>query len=210
MLSFRHRSAEGLFLRHYGLSLSEVRFVDTQRTRWLNGVERLWLMATLRSPYRQLFRPQIQAALDDMISRAALRPHPLLRSDVRLLPIPRLHTGDKRHPRGEVRLAQEDRAVTRRMILSRAFQLLVLSTGRGRRTEAVEAIRRSDSHNGSRSSRMVAVEPSLRRRRSEWRRRRFFARDRMPSRAANDGVHGPVYPPPKRSGHRVLLDQIFP
>src|SRR5687767_3175880 len=69
VLSFGTAAQKQLFNSRYGDIVSEVRFVDTHRSRWLNGAERLWLMGTLRSPYRQLHRPQMQAALDDMVSK---------------------------------------------------------------------------------------------------------------------------------------------
>jgi len=68
VLSFGTEAEKRLFLSRYGHMVSGIRVVDTHRKRWANGLERLWLMATLRSPYRQLYRPEMQAAIDDLAS----------------------------------------------------------------------------------------------------------------------------------------------
>jgi glycosyltransferase involved in cell wall biosynthesis len=69
VLALGTESQRQLFLRHYAHLISDVRFVDVRRRRWQNGLERLWLVATLRSPYRQLYRPEMQIALDEMLSK---------------------------------------------------------------------------------------------------------------------------------------------
>ena len=71
VLSFGTERQRQTFVDQYGHLLADVRFVDTRRRRWRNGAERLWLMATFRSPYRQLHRRQMQVAIDQMLSMRA-------------------------------------------------------------------------------------------------------------------------------------------
>ena len=106
VLSFGTAEQKRSFVSHYGGVLSDVRFVDTRRKRWQNGAERLWMMATSRSPYRQIYRPQMQAALDEMTEERAYN---LIHCCVPMfgyLPVPRDYPRHERYARGEVRTAR--------------------------------------------------------------------------------------------------------
>lgn len=69
VLSYGSPEEERLFRNHYGRLCQEVRFVNNKRPRLFNGLERAWLLGTGRSSFRQLYRPAMQQALDEMTSR---------------------------------------------------------------------------------------------------------------------------------------------
>ena len=66
VLAYGTAAEEQVFRSAYGHLLGDIRFVDTKRPRLLNGLERVWLLGTGRSAFRQLYRPAMQAALDAM------------------------------------------------------------------------------------------------------------------------------------------------
>ena len=68
VLSYGTPDEERLFRQSYGALCQEVRFVNAKRPRLLNGLERLWLLGTGRSDFRQLYRPAMQRAIDEMTS----------------------------------------------------------------------------------------------------------------------------------------------
>lgn len=66
VLSYGTPEEEKLFRSSYGKICREVRFVNGKRPRIINGLERLWLLGTGRSSFRQLYRPSMQRAIDEM------------------------------------------------------------------------------------------------------------------------------------------------
>jgi glycosyltransferase involved in cell wall biosynthesis len=66
VLSYGSEEERRRFMDAYGDRFEQVRFVDARRPRILNGLERIWLLATGRSPFRQIHRPAMQAAIDEM------------------------------------------------------------------------------------------------------------------------------------------------
>jgi glycosyltransferase involved in cell wall biosynthesis len=66
VLSYGNEEQRDRFVRAYGTKLHDVRFVDAKRPRLLNAIERLWLLCTGRSSFRQIHRPAMQAAIDEM------------------------------------------------------------------------------------------------------------------------------------------------
>ena len=68
VLSFGTHEEEKLFRSSYGKVCKEVRFVNFKRPRIITGLERLWLLGTGRSSFRQLFRMPMQRAIDEMTS----------------------------------------------------------------------------------------------------------------------------------------------
>ncbi len=68
VLSYGSEEQRERFMGAYGTLLDSVRFVDAKRPRLLNGLERLWLLCTGRSSFRQIHRPAMQAAIDEMTS----------------------------------------------------------------------------------------------------------------------------------------------
>ena len=68
VLSYGSEEQRDRFMGAYGTLFDSVRFVDAKRPRILNGLERLWLLGTGRSSFRQIHRPAMQAAIDEMTS----------------------------------------------------------------------------------------------------------------------------------------------
>lgn len=66
VLSYGTPEEEEVFRRSYGKICKEVRFVNNKRPRIVNGLERIWLLGTGRSSFRQLYRPSMQRAIDEM------------------------------------------------------------------------------------------------------------------------------------------------
>jgi hypothetical protein len=66
VLSYGTAEQRNVFVQAYGALLDNVRFVDAKRPRILTGLERLWLLCTGRSAFRQFHRPAMQAAIDEM------------------------------------------------------------------------------------------------------------------------------------------------
>jgi glycosyltransferase involved in cell wall biosynthesis len=66
VLSYGTDEQRERFMRAYGSLFKDVRFVDARRPRLLNAIERLWLLCTGRSPFRQIHHPAMQAAIDEM------------------------------------------------------------------------------------------------------------------------------------------------
>ena len=66
VLSYGTSEEERLFSNSYGEMFREICFVNNKRPRILNGLEKLWLLGTGRSPFRQLLRPSMQQAINEM------------------------------------------------------------------------------------------------------------------------------------------------
>jgi glycosyltransferase involved in cell wall biosynthesis len=66
VLSYGTPEEETIFSQTYGNLLRDIRFVDNNRSRFVNGASRLWLLATGRSPFRQLHSSLMQNAIDQM------------------------------------------------------------------------------------------------------------------------------------------------
>ncbi|MGA2401902.1 MAG: glycosyltransferase [Syntrophobacteraceae bacterium] len=66
VLSYGTPEDEKLFSDSYGKFCRKIRFINAKRPRIVNGIERLWLLGTGRSSFRQLFRPSMQLAIDEM------------------------------------------------------------------------------------------------------------------------------------------------
>ena len=66
VLSYGTPKDEELFRNSYGALCRQVRFVNAKRPRLINGIERLWLLGTGRSSFRQLHRPAMQRAIDEL------------------------------------------------------------------------------------------------------------------------------------------------
>lgn len=66
VLSYGNPQEERLFRDSYGSLCKDIRFVDAKRPRVLNALERFWLLGTGRSSFRQLHRPAMQRALNEM------------------------------------------------------------------------------------------------------------------------------------------------
>ena len=104
------RTAQLFLGRYGGVVLRSPCFVDTQRKRWVNGVERLWLMATPQESISTAPQETLSGSSgSDGPRRAALRSHPLLCADVCVLPVSGVRARDERHARGEVRPSPEGR-----------------------------------------------------------------------------------------------------
>lgn len=68
VLSYGTPEQERLFSGSYGKFFKEVRFVNAKRPRIITGLERLWLLGTGRSSFRQIYRTSMQQAIDEMTS----------------------------------------------------------------------------------------------------------------------------------------------
>ena len=66
VLSFGTRDQEESVRRAYGHLFTEIRFIDRKRPRAITGLQRFWLLATGRSPFRQLYSSRMQHALDEI------------------------------------------------------------------------------------------------------------------------------------------------
>ena len=192
------------FVSHYGGVLSDVRFVDTRRKRWQNGAERLWMMATSRSPYRQI-RPQMQAALDEM---TAERAYNLIHCCVPMFGYSRFPatipvTSDTHEVKFELlrRTARHEKRT-----LSKAFNYWNSRLGEKeepglwKRFDALIATTTVDRR------RMVEIEPSLAPVVIEnGAGEKLLQADRHCPCFPNDGLHGLFYASPQRPGHRSIL-----
>jgi glycosyltransferase involved in cell wall biosynthesis len=68
VLSYGSLEEQQLFQQSFGRACLQVRFVDKRRPRIVNGLERVWLLLTGRSHFRQIHRKEMQTALDEMVS----------------------------------------------------------------------------------------------------------------------------------------------
>ena len=68
VLSYGTPEEERLFTKSYGKLCGSVRFVNGKRPRIINGIEQIWLLGTGRSSFRQLYRTQMQKAIDQITS----------------------------------------------------------------------------------------------------------------------------------------------
>lgn len=66
VLSYGSAEEEKTFRAAYGSKCESVSFVDRARPRYLSGLQRLWLMSTGRSHFRQFFRANMQRAIFSM------------------------------------------------------------------------------------------------------------------------------------------------
>lgn len=68
VLSYGSSDDERMFREAYGTRCAGVRFVNNWRPRLMNGAEKLWLLGTGRSPFRQIYRQSMQQAIDQVTS----------------------------------------------------------------------------------------------------------------------------------------------
>jgi glycosyltransferase involved in cell wall biosynthesis len=68
VLSYGSSEEEKIFGESFGSACVRIRFVDKRRPRIVNGLERVWLLLTGRSHFRQMYRKEMQKALDEMVS----------------------------------------------------------------------------------------------------------------------------------------------
>ena len=66
VLAFGDAAEETMFRDAYGAQCKRVKFVDKKRPRIVNALERLWLLVTWRCHFRQIIRPVMQEAMDEM------------------------------------------------------------------------------------------------------------------------------------------------
>lgn len=71
VLSFGTQDEEKLFRKHFDFSCKNIVFVNRKRPRIINGIEQLWLLATGRSTFRQLYRKEMQRQIDRMCQETA-------------------------------------------------------------------------------------------------------------------------------------------
>ena len=69
VLSYGSPDDERLFRQSVGERCRHVVFVDRRRPRIMNGIQQYWLLLTGRSHFRQIYRREMQRALDDLASR---------------------------------------------------------------------------------------------------------------------------------------------
>lgn len=68
VLSYGTSEEERIFRQSFGSACARICFVSKKRPRIVNGLERLWLLLTGRSHFRQIYRKDMQTALDGMIA----------------------------------------------------------------------------------------------------------------------------------------------
>lgn len=68
VLSYGSQEEQRLFRDTYNGIFKEIRFVNNKRHRLINGLEKLLLLATGRSIFRQIYRQSMQIAIDEMTS----------------------------------------------------------------------------------------------------------------------------------------------
>lgn len=66
ILSYGTPEEEKLFRMAYGKLFREICFVNNRRFRIINAMEKLWLLGTGRSSFRQIYRRAMQLAIDKM------------------------------------------------------------------------------------------------------------------------------------------------
>lgn len=66
VLSFGTPENEKMFRDSYGERFANIHFVNAKRPKIINGLERIWLLATLRSTFRQIRRKSMQKAIDEL------------------------------------------------------------------------------------------------------------------------------------------------
>jgi glycosyltransferase involved in cell wall biosynthesis len=69
VLSYGSPEEEAMFRASVQDRCKHIVFVDRRRPRIANGIQRFWLLATGRSHFRQIFRKEMQQALDDLLRR---------------------------------------------------------------------------------------------------------------------------------------------
>jgi len=69
VLSYGTPEEEREFRQSFDHLCADIRFVNRKRPRIVNGIEQLWLLATARSPFRQMYRGKMQRELDELTSR---------------------------------------------------------------------------------------------------------------------------------------------
>jgi len=68
VLSYGTSEEERIFRQSFGDACARICFVNRKRPRIVNGLERLWLLLTGRSHFRQIYRKEMQTALDGMVA----------------------------------------------------------------------------------------------------------------------------------------------
>lgn len=66
VLSFGSPQDELIFRRSYENLFTNIRFVYSKRPKIINGLHQIWLLATLRSPFRQIYSLSMQRAIDEL------------------------------------------------------------------------------------------------------------------------------------------------
>jgi polysaccharide biosynthesis protein PslH len=68
VLSFGSPEEERIFRESVGPNCKKIVFVDRRRPRILNGLQRYWLLFTGRSHFRQIYRKEMQRAIDELVA----------------------------------------------------------------------------------------------------------------------------------------------
>jgi glycosyltransferase involved in cell wall biosynthesis len=68
VLSYGSPEDERIFRESVGNACDNIVFVDRRRPRILNGLQRYWLLLTGRSHFRQIYRPEMQQAIDKLVA----------------------------------------------------------------------------------------------------------------------------------------------
>lgn len=68
ILSFGSEEEKNVVRSNVGGAAKRVEFVNRSRPRVLNGLEQLWLLATGRSTFRQMFRREMQEKIDEILA----------------------------------------------------------------------------------------------------------------------------------------------
>lgn len=66
VLSFGTPEDEKIFRNSYEKRFANIHFVNARRPRIINGLNRIWLLATGRSVFRQLYKPSMQRAISQL------------------------------------------------------------------------------------------------------------------------------------------------
>ncbi|HKZ41443.1 MAG TPA: hypothetical protein VJ044_10805, partial [Candidatus Hodarchaeales archaeon] len=69
VLSYGTPEEKQKFNASIGRACKHVHFVERKRPRIINGLEQLWLIATGRSTFRQLYRKRMQEQLDELVAK---------------------------------------------------------------------------------------------------------------------------------------------
>ncbi|MBM2839815.1 MAG: hypothetical protein HW412_343 [Bacteroidetes bacterium] len=69
VLSYGSPEDEKMFRSSVGNRCKHIVFVDRRRPRIINGIQQYWLLLTGRSHFRQIYRKEMQRALDDLLAR---------------------------------------------------------------------------------------------------------------------------------------------
>ena len=69
VLGYGSPEDERIFRADMGSRCKHITFVDRRRPRIINGLQQYWLLFTGRSHFRQIYRKEMQTALDDILRR---------------------------------------------------------------------------------------------------------------------------------------------